>query len=540
MSRQTAPPITSTIRCIIRPFLFPAPARKAIRPKNQGCTFLGPLNCDHYDGKLARRSPALIGGERTNLLFDFRARGDWVRLRTLLVLRWMAICGQAAAVLVSSFVLGFDIPLTQCALLISASVSVNIAFHLIYPSETRLNERWTLTSLFFDLAQLACLLMVTGGLNNPFVVLLMAPVAISATALRLKSTIWLGLCTILLVPVMALVHVPLVNADGVQMSVPMLYQIGTSVALAVGIAFLALYVRRVTLEGYRMSQALNATQVALGREQRLAAIGGIAAATAHELGTPLATIKLVAGELARELKDRDDLPEEILEDVELIRREADRCRDIMADLGRGGRDDRQVKHAPIGAVIDEAAKPHLDRGKRLIIRFDGAPMAEAGAEQPIVPVRPELVHGLRNVIQNAVDFAHDFVWIDVRVTETVIRIAIGDDGDGFRPDILPRLGEPYVSSRSRDGRERVNSEYEGMGLGIFIARTLLERTGAKLTFANGSDAIRRRRRSSILPEISHPPGAIIEMVWPITKLAQPKRDVRQALGENARFDESSL
>ncbi|MEM7179086.1 MAG: ActS/PrrB/RegB family redox-sensitive histidine kinase, partial [Pseudomonadota bacterium] len=467
-----------------------------------------------------------------------RARGDWVRLRTLLVLRWMAIGGQIAAVLFANLVLGFQIPLALCALLISASVTVNVAFYFIYPAEKRLNERWTLASLFFDLAQLACLLMVTGGLNNPFVVLIVAPVAISATALRFKSTIWLGVCAVLMIPIMALIHLPLIRPDGIAMTVPDLYKIGSSVALAVGIAFLALYVRRVTVEGYRMSQALNATQLALAREQRLAAIGGIAAATAHELGTPLATIKLVAGELARDFADRDDLTDEVRDDMDLIRREANRCRDILADLSRGGRDDRQVKHAPISAVIDEAAKPHRDRGVRLIVRFQGEPISEAGDSQPIVWVSPELVHGLRNVVQNAVDFAYDFVWIDVDETEEVIRIAIGDDGDGFRPDILPRLGEPYVSSRSRGARPESKDEYEGMGLGLFIARTLLERTGAKLTFANGSDAIRRRRRSSILPEIGHPPGAIIEMIWPIFKLVQPKRDSRQALGENERFDQS--
>ncbi|MEM7240343.1 MAG: ATP-binding protein, partial [Pseudomonadota bacterium] len=314
--------------------------------------------------------------------------------------------------------------------------------------------------------------------------------------------------------------------------------LGTSTALAVGIAFLSLYVRRVTVEGYRMSQALNATQVALAREQRLAAIGGIAAATAHELGTPLATIKLVAGELVRELQDRDDLPQEILEDINLIRREADRCRDIMADLGRGGRDDRHVKRVPIEALIHEAAKPHLNRGKTLIIRLEGQLISDAGDRQPIVSLSPELIHGLRNVVQNAVDFAKEHVWVDVSMTDRVLRIAIGDDGRGFRPDILPRLGEPYVSSRAREDRTEVSSQYEGMGLGIFIARTLLERTGAKVTFANGSDALRRRHHLRFPPERAHPPGAIIEMMWPLDRLVEPKQIARGPLGLNQRFDEA--
>ncbi|MEM7506550.1 MAG: ActS/PrrB/RegB family redox-sensitive histidine kinase [Pseudomonadota bacterium] len=475
----------------------------------------------------------------SHLLFNMRARGDWVRLRTLLVLRWMAVTGQAGAVLIVSQMLDFALPLTHCALLISASVTVNVASFLVYPAEKRLSERWTLASLFFDLVQLVGLLILTGGVNNPFVVLVMAPVAISATALRLQSTLWLGIAAILSIPLMWFYHVPLVGPDGAVMEVPALYGIGSTAALAIGIVFLALYVRRVTVEGYWMSQALNATQVALGREQRLAAIGGIAAATAHELGTPLATIKLVAGELAREVENFPDLPAEVAEDIALIRREADRCRDIMADLSRGGRDDSHVKTAPIAAVIEEAAKPHLDRGKHLITRFAGQPIELAGDDQPHVNRSPELIHGLRNVIQNAVDFAGSTVWVDISLADGRLRVAVGDDGRGFSPDILPRLGEPYVSSRARvRGREQRN-DYEGMGLGLFIARMLLERTGAKLTFANGADERGRRAAEETSTLTAMPPGAIIEMVWPQDKIVRSKQSARRALGENARFTEDA-
>ncbi|MEM8790584.1 MAG: ActS/PrrB/RegB family redox-sensitive histidine kinase [Pseudomonadota bacterium] len=475
-------------------------------------------------------------GSNTNLFLDLRARGDWVRMRTLLILRWTAIAGQSAAVVVAAGILGFEFPLAECVLLIMASVTVNVAFYLIYPAELRLSEPRTLASLCFDLAQVAGLLMLTGGLNNPFVVLLLAPVTISATALRLQSTIILGVAAILIIPLMGFIYVPLVGPDGEVLNVPPLYRLGSSFALAVGIAFLSIYVRRVTVEAYRMSQALNATQVALGREQRLAAIGGIAAATAHELGTPLATIKLVAGELLRDLEERKDQPEEVLEDIRLLRTEADRCREILADLSQGGRDDRQVKRVPVGALIEEAAKPHLNRGKRVIIRLDGQLIEEAGEAQPIVPLSPELVHGLRNVVQNAVDFARDTVWIDVNHTPDTLRIAIGDDGPGFRADILPRLGEPYISSRARLGREETE-EYEGMGLGIFIARTLLERTGAKLTFANGTDARGRRRRARLPAESIQPPGAIVEMTWPAAFLVFEKKEARGPLGQNTRFED---
>jgi two-component system sensor histidine kinase RegB len=477
-------------------------------------------------------------------LFNLQARGDWVRLRTLVTLRWMAIAGQVAAVLAASQGMGFHLPLVACALLISASASVNVVAHLIFPSETRLTERGTLLSLFFDLGQLVTLLALTGGLNNPFAVLVIAPVTISATALRLQSTLWLGIAGMTSVTLMSSFYLPLVQADGTLFEVPELYRSGVSAALAIAIAFLSIYARRVTVEGYAMSQALTATQIALAREQRLAAIGGIAAAAAHELGTPLATIKLVAGELARDLKDHPGLPAELAEDIALIRREAERCGAILTDLSQGGRDDRHLRQAPVSAIVEEAAAPHADRGKRILIRVDGAPVGEHGGEpdeaQPLVARSPELIHGLRNLIQNAVDFAETTVWVDIDIGETEIRIAVGDDGPGFRPDLLSRLGEPYVSTRRRgelsDPGEEDQGGYKGMGLGLFIARTLLQHTGAQVSFANGSDARRRRNTGrDTPPELAHPPGAIIELIWPVAALVIPKAVARGPLGRNQRF-----
>ncbi|MEM9146030.1 MAG: ActS/PrrB/RegB family redox-sensitive histidine kinase [Pseudomonadota bacterium] len=460
-------------------------------------------------------------------LLDTRARGDWVRLRTLVVLRWIAITGQSGAVLLAHKVLNFELPLGLCALVISAAVTVNLFAYIVHPAEKRLSEAGTWASLAFDLAQLTLLLMLTGGLNNPFAVLVLAPVTISATALRLRSTLWLGLMALIAIPLMGTVYLPLLQAGGVPMEVPQLYRSGLAAGLAIGIVFLSIYARRVTVEVFRMSEALSATQIALAREQRLAAIGGIAAATAHELGTPLATIKLVAGELARELKDDPDLAE----DAGLIREQAARCGEIMADLSRTGREDAHVRHAPISAVIEEAAAPHTDRGIQIVMRYNGLPLDRSAAEQPDIARSPELVHGLRNLIQNAVDFADATVWIDMSESQGAVRIAVGDDGEGFGADILPKLGEPYVTTRAHGSRHE-GETYEGMGLGLFIARTLLERTGAQISFANGTDA-RRRRSSHALPvETALPPGAIIELVWPPWRLVAARETVRGPLGHN--------
>ncbi|MEM7744680.1 MAG: ActS/PrrB/RegB family redox-sensitive histidine kinase [Pseudomonadota bacterium] len=468
-----------------------------------------------------------------NSLLNSRARGNWVRLRTLIMLRWMAIGGQIAAVLVATEYLGFQLPLSMCAVMISASVTVNIIAQLVHPAEKRLSERGTFLSQFFDLAQLVVMLMLTGGLNNPFAVLVLAPVTIAATALKLTSTVILGVFAMLSVPLMAVVHRPLITKDGTVLAVPEVFLYGIGAGLIIGVVFLSLYARRVTVEVYTMSQALNATQIALSREQRLSAIGGMAAAAAHELGTPLATIKLVAGELADELAGQPALAA----DVQLIREEAQRCGAIMADLSQGGRDDRQVKRAPIAAIFEEAAEPHAQRGKDIVIRLEGGPASEAQQTHPVLNRTPELIHGLRNVIQNAVDFAATTVWIDAEVDDGILRVAVGDDGPGFSPDLLPRLGEPYVSSRSHQGDEPDDrGGYEGMGLGLFIARTLLERTGAEMSFANGSDAPGQKAVFGGVPaSVRRPPGAIIEMLWPEELVVVPTAHQRGPLGANERF-----
>ena len=465
--------------------------------------------------------------------FDIRARGDWVRLRTLIALRWMAITGQASAVLLATQVLDIDLPMAASAVVISASVSFNIAANIVHPAEKRLGERGTLVSLLFDLVQLVIMLMLCGGLNNPFAMLIVGPVIIAATALRLRATMIVAIPALLSIPLLTFVHLPLKQFNGDVLTVPDLYLYGVAASLIIGMLFVALYARRVTLESFAMSQALSATQLALAREQRLAAIGGIAAATAHELGTPLATIKLVAGELTRDVADNPELAD----DLALIRSEAERCGVILKDLSQGGRDDSHVKLAPISSVIEEAAQPHMDRGADVIIRIDGRLADEADDTQPTLKRSPELIHGLRNAIQNAVDFAETTVWIDTELNDTRLRIAVGDDGPGFSQEILPRLGQPYISTRARGERPSEDGEYEGMGLGLFIARTLLERTGARLSFANGSDRWNRADAAhAVAAEDARPPGAIIEMIWRDAGIVASRDEMRSALGPNQRFD----
>jgi two-component system, sensor histidine kinase RegB len=459
-------------------------------------------------------------------LVNLSTHSHWVRLRTLVMLRWLAIGGQIAAITVADRVVGLSLDLGLCFLAVGASVVANLVAILFSPRNKRLSETEAMLTLLFDLSQLAFLLYLTGGITNPFALLLLAPVTISATALQLRTTVFLGGMAIALVTLITFFNVPLRFETGEVLGVPPLIEFGFWLSIVVGILFIGFYSRRVATEIHAMSDALLATQAALAREQKLTDLGGVVAAAAHELGTPLATIKLVSTELADEL---DDHPE-LREDAELIGSQADRCRDILRSMGRAGKDDRQLHQAPLAAVLREAAEPHASRGKD--IRFDIAPGPGGDSRQPDLLRHPEVIHGLRNLIQNAVDFARKTVWVDAQWTDETITVSITDDGTGFPPQLLGRIGDPFLRDRAgRRGRDD-RPGYDGMGLGLFIAKTLLERTGATIRFENAADTGTWRispLRSRPEREPGGRSGAIVEVTWPCERICSKPGD---GLGEN--------
>ena len=444
-------------------------------------------------------------------------RGGRLRLRTLVMLRWMAVAGQSAAIAVAHFHFGLKLPIGLCALVVGLSVIANLVSSFLFPPNRRLTDLEAMLVLLFDLAQLSFLLYLTGGLTNPFALLIIAPVVISASALNLRITVMLGLMAIWLLTLTAFANIPLQFADGRLLAMPRIFEFGFWMAIVIGILFLGLYAHRVSSEIGAMSQALLATQMALAREQKLTDLGGVVAAAAHELGTPLATIKLVSAELMEELSDQPDL----LDDARLIREQADRCRDILRSMGRAGKDDLHLRRAPLDALLREAAEPHLSRGKEVI--FDLEPGPQGTTAQPVVLRKPEIIHGLRNLIQNAVDFATSSVWVSARWTDQRIMLTIVDDGPGFAPQVLARIGDPFLRDRRGDHPDPDRPEYEGMGLGLFIAKTLLERSGAELSFANASNPFLRAE------ELPRRRGAIIEVIWPMKSLRVAEGD---ALGDN--------
>ncbi len=452
--------------------------------------------------------------------FDPDARSEWVRLRTLILLRWMAIIGQSAAVLVAIYFLALDISIILCFSIIGASVVANVIAITQYPENKRVTDKEAMFTLLFDLTQLTLLLFFTGGLNNPFALLILAPVTISATTLRLGSTIFLGICAILMVTIVARYYVPLKGFDGTIYELPLLFILGFWNALIIGILFLASYARRVSVEAHSMNQALNATQMALDREQKLTDLGGVVAAAAHELGTPLATIKLVSSELVDELIK---IPE-LREDAKLIHEQANRCNEILKSMGSAGKDDLHLRRVPITEIVRQAAEPHLNRGKLINFTKYSEEYDDSKNDEPIVERSAQIIHGLRNLIQNAVDFASQNVWIDINWSNEKITIRVADDGDGFSQDLLGQIGEPFLKRREHTEKISSRPEYEGMGLGVFIAKTLLERSGAYLSFYNNSE-------KQYSTDINNK-GAIVEVNWPTSKITLTEDEVFGPLGEN--------
>jgi len=445
---------------------------------------------------------------------DLARRGRGLSLRTLIILRWMAVAGQSATIIVASGILHFDLPLLACTVVIAAGA----AFNLLAAARLKASEPQpadglgTALHLGFDILQLSLLLGLTGGLQNPFCLLLVAPVTVAAASLPARQALVLG--GMVLLAAAALFHwsMPLPWAAGTELNLPPLYRFGIGLALATGVIFTATYAWRVATDAEKLELALATTQDVLQREQRLAALGGLAAAAAHELGTPLATIQVVAKEMQRAAAGDAALAE----DAALILQQAERCRDILKRLSQRPEDDGALTAAvELRALLEEVVEPH--RGFDL--DFQVAVRTRSGERPPQVRRLPEVVHGLSSLVENAADFAAAAVRIEAVVDAGWIEISVLDDGPGFASDILPRLGEPYVTSRpqgkarralaaqitaaaaaaaaARRGRKDrapaavptpVAPSQGGMGLGFFIARTLLERSGGQVSVGSAEAA----------------------------------------------------
>jgi two-component system, sensor histidine kinase RegB len=414
-----------------------------------------------------------------------------LRLETLVRLRWLAVAGQTATVLIVKLGLGFPLPIADCFALIALSACLNVLLRIRYPASLRLGNIPAVTLLGYDVLQLGCLLYLTGGLDNPFTILLLVPLIVSATTLAPRPTFILGLLVVGMASVLALDHWPLPWQTNDSLEIPLIYSLGVWVALVSACVFTGTYAFRVAEEARQLAKALNATEMVLAREHHLTALDGLAAAAAHQLGTPLATIALVAKELELALDPNGPHSE----DIALLRSQVKRCRDILAKLTSLSTESYDhLARQPLSHLIEEAVEPY----RAFAIEIAVAPGAGGGAE-PVGRRNPAIVHGLTNLVENAVDFARSRVDVASEWDAGRVAVTIGDDGPGFAPGIIQRIGEPYVTTRAPSGGDRADHEAGGLGLGFFIAKTLLERSGARVTLAN-----REPPRS----------GAVVRVEWP--------------------------
>jgi len=398
-----------------------------------------------------------------------RAAFDRISLRRLTLIRWVAVAGQALTLLIVHFILGFSLPLMPALGVVGCSVLLNLFFVVHRRAATRLDEREAAFYLGYDTLQLALLLYLTGGLQNPFSILIVAPVTVAATVLSRRPVLALAILAVATITALALWHLPLPWRTIPPVFPPDLV-LGIWTALVIATVFIGGYTWSVAQEARRLRDAVSATQLALAREQRISAVGALAAAAAHELGSPLATIAVVARELARELPA--DSPH--AEDAALLLSQSERCRHILAELAHQPEEDGSSPYTslPISALVEAAGALYHDPRVHLIFATTGAP----AADEPLVRRSPEIMHGLNNLIQNAVQFARREVTVTIYWDKGAVTVEITDDGPGFPVHLMGRLGEPYLSTRAGD--------QDHMGLGIFIAQSLLERTGARLAFDN--------------------------------------------------------
>ena len=428
---------------------------------------------------------------------SFANNAGLLSLRTLVRLRWLAVLGQSLAVLGVHFILDFPLPLGACLAVIALSAWLNIFLTLRWRSSLRLAPTQAGLLLGYDVIQLAILLYLTGGLENPFAFLFLVPVTVSATSLPLKWTLWLSSIAFVCATVLALYHQPLPWSVSAPLVLPAAYVSGMWVALVCGVVFSSIYARRIAEEARQMSSALTAAELVLAREQRLSALDGLAAAAAHELGTPLATIALVAKELKRELPAKGSHTE----DIDLLISQTARCREILSRLAnRDSQTDDMYERVKLSVMIEDLVSPLRGPDVNIDITVTGDGKNEA-SQEPIFRRNPAITYGLGNLLENAVDFAETKVSIVAHWSGVKVSLLISDDGPGFDQNIFDRLGDPFVTSRPGYGAdsESEKGRHEGMGLGFFIAKTLLERSGAAVSLANRP-----------LPE--H--GAIIQLNWP--------------------------
>ena len=404
---------------------------------------------------------------------------------TLTILRYIAIFGQFIAVNLVFFYLDLKFPIKESYIIIFVGLLTNL-FLQFKVKVNQLKDTYASLFLLYDLFQLSSLLYLTGGILNPFSILMIIPTIVSSTFLSMGTTIILGIITSILLFVISFTHLPLPGLESNIFAVPNYYTIGILISILIGLIFLSYFGIRFAGETKKRSEALNKLQEVISKEYELESLGGQAAAAAHSLGTPLATITVVAKELKKEIGN----DKEYSKDIDLLISQTKRCSEILKKISKKQIEEDNflstIKFEDLLQEIIDSFKETSSKQIELVVDNDQNKIA--------IRRTPEIIYGLRNFIGNAIKFSKSKVLITLRSNKKLIEIKINDDGPGIPEDIITKIGEPYIKSKSKELKSN-----SGLGLGSFLGKTLLERQGAKLTF---------RRHGEL-------GGALIFLVWSI-------------------------
>ena len=392
---------------------------------------------------------------------------------TLTILRYIAIFGQFIAVNLVFFYFDLQFPLKESYIIILVGLITNL-FLQFRVKVNQLKDSYASLFLLYDLFQLSSLLYLTGGIFNPFSILIIIPTIVSSTFLSMGTTIILGVITSFLLFILSFIYLPLPGLEKNFFEVPTYYKHGILIAILIGLIFLSYFGIRFAGETKKRSEALRKLQEVISKEYELESLGGQAAAAAHSLGTPLATISVVAKELKKELGD----DKEVSKDIDLLISQTKRCSEILKQISKKQiKDDIFLSSIKFEDLLEEIISSFKETSSKdidLLIENDN--------NKIVIQRTPEIIYGLRNFIGNAVKFSKSRVKINLSSDKKTIEIRINDDGPGIPEDVIQKMGEPYIKSKSKE-----LSSNSGLGLGTFLGKTLLERQGAKLIFRRNSE-----------------------------------------------------
>jgi len=417
-----------------------------------------------------------------NLAKSPELNNNQIKLLTLINIRWAAIFGQFITISIVYFYFNFNFKIEYCYLLVLFSFVLNIFLQIRSKKTDLLSNKQATFSILYDLFQLFGLLFLTGGLTNPFSIFIVAPITIAAGFLNLKSSVLVGIFSVLLIVILSLFYSELPGLEKNYLF-PKFYIFGLALALCTAIVFLAIYSQRLATESSQRNEAFNILQQIFLREQELKSLGGLAAAAAHELGTPLNTISLVAKELKKELGSN----KKFNQDLDLLISQSKRCGEILKQISRNShaeKEDKFLDKASFKIIVQEIVDSFKDLSKKEII------IKEEGYKKDyLITKKIEIIYSLKNIIDNALKFSSKKIDIILLSNEEELRIKVEDDGMGFSNQVLGFLGDPYIN-------KDLDSDKEGLGLGIFIAKVFLERLSAIINFYNLKDK-----------------GAVVDITW---------------------------